>query len=989
MPRPAGARAGQLRPSRDVRATIDLPSAEREMLSRWTAHGTPARSLARTADRSAWVCYDGPATAHGMPGIQHLPGRVIADIYPRFKAMRGFQVARQAGWDCHGLPVEVAVEKELGLCGPADIQAYGVDRFIARCRESALRHVVAFADLAERMGCWVDLASAFRTMDPGYIEYVWWSVRQLFDAGLLFRDYRIGPYCPRCQTPLSPQEAGPADGGSSQPGQAVTVRFPLLTVPAGAGSQLHGADLLAWTTKPWTLPSCTGIALHPDTSYAVARRAGHGDRVVLAEEAFARVLGEGWHIAARLPGRDLAGATCRPVFGTGEHGSPRRVVTEPFVRGDVGTGLVQLTPAYGTADLAAARSHDLPVVNPLGPDGRFDPTLPLVGGVFFLDAVPVLVASLADRGLLFSAHTKNEAGAHCWRCGTPLLPYPVRSWYVRGMTAGSADLALSRTRYWGTPMPLWECGHGHLTCAGSLAELSRLADRDVTGIDPHRPEVDRIVIGCPDCGAAARRVPEIIDASFDAGAMPFARRHGPARGETAPRDRDPGRLPAQFLAEDSQQARSWRSSLQAVGRLVLDRPTFVTGLRAASVADGRGRPMRGRLGNVIQPRPVIERYGADAVRWLVAATSSRPVVTLSDDALRQVVRKVLLTYWNAAAFLLRYSDAPAAGGRRKPGGPGAPAARDRPPLDRWLLGEMNTLIGEVTTALDSFRSDLAARRIAAFVGDVSNWYLRLSRSRFRPGPVLPGHVNAGSTAAFATLHECLETLTRLMAPIAPFLADHVWGLLRSPAAPDSVHHASWPQAAPDLIDRRLAGQMTLVRRLARLGHAARADAMIKVRQPLSAALVAAPGFADLGSELRSLLADEINVRALRELAPASGDSTRGRRSAVGRDAVATVALDLTITPELRSEGLAREVVRMIQRARKSDAFDDGDQLALRWHTADAGLAAALAEHRPAISAQTRAPDFGPGQANEIPQPDIRSHVNAQLGLTVWLWRISS
>src|SRR5690242_19672227 len=496
-------------------AQVDLPALELQILTRWQDAGIFERSLKQTEGGPSWIFYEGPPTANGLPGAHHVEARTFKDLFPRFKTMQGFHVPRKGGWDCHGLPVEVAVEKELGFTGKRDIEAYGVAEFNARCRESVLRYVDAWLEMSRRMGYWADTDNAYRTMDSSYIESVWWSLKVVFDAGLLVRDYRISPYCPRCGTPLSDAELGQPDVYQPVSDPAVTVRFRLLTVPEAAPRELEGADLLVWTTTPWTLVSNTAVAVHPDATYVVARRSRDGDRVVVAEDLFAWVLGDGWHVAARFSGQALLGASYQRPFGLIDIPDAHVVVPGSFVTTDDGTGLVHLAPAFGADDMEASRAHGLPVVNPIKPDGHFEDDVPLVGGMFFKDADRRLIDDLDDRALLYYAvpswvirttAIKDKLLAENER--TNWYPATVKSGRYGEWLRNNVDWALSRTRYWGTPLPLWECAQSHLTCVGSLAELSALAGRDLTGLDPHRPYVDSVTFTCPACDGEARRVPE-------------------------------------------------------------------------------------------------------------------------------------------------------------------------------------------------------------------------------------------------------------------------------------------------------------------------------------------------------------------------------------------------------------------------------------------------------------------------------------------------
>ncbi|HEY7013303.1 MAG TPA: isoleucine--tRNA ligase [Streptosporangiaceae bacterium] len=1071
MPRPADQPAAKL-PFPELPAVVDLPAIEREVLARWQDGKVFDRSLDQTSSGQTWTFYEGPPTANGMPGTHHIEARVFKDLYPRFKTMQGFRVPRQGGWDCHGLPVEVAVEKELGLSGKKEIEAYGVAQFNARCRESVLRHVDAFEALTERMGYWVDLSHAYRTMDPSYIESVWWSLKVIFDRGLLIRDFRISPYCPRCETSLSDHEMGQPDVYQTVSDPSVTVRFPLVSLPEGANKHLQGADLLVWTTTPWTLVSNTAVAVHPDELYAIARKAGVGDKVVVADALWPRVLGDGWHVVDRVRGSELAGATYRPPLRLVQVPDAHKVVTGAFVTTEDGTGLVHLAPAFGADDMETSRVHGLPVVNPVRGDGHFEDSVPLVGGMFFKEADPVLIRDLDDRGLMFASERHEHSYPHCWRCHTPLLYYALPSWYIRTTAIkeqllaenemtnwypptikdgrygewlrNNVDWALSRTRYWGTPLPVWMCPEEHATCVGSLAELTELAGRDLSALDPHRPYVDEVTIACPECGGEAHRVPEVIDVWYDSGSMPFARLGAPHQSQ-AEFERA---YPAQFICEAIDQTRGWFYSLMAIGTLVFGRSSYENVLCLGLLVDERGRKMSKHLGNVLEPMPLMEAHGADAVRWFFAAAGS-PWATrkIGHSTLEEIVRKVLLTYWNTVSFLVLYANAAAAQGEVWSAGrlAEAPPAAERPVLDRWLLSELHALVRDVTIALDAFDSTTAGRKIATFIDDMSNWYVRRSRRRFWDGPGTPD-----GAAAFATLHECLETLTRLMAPVTPFLTDYVWGVLRADGAADSVHLASWPKEDPGLIDETLSEQMALARRLVELGRSARAAAVVRVRQPLARALIGAPGFAGLPAEIRAQVADELNVRELDTLASVAeglvdytvkpnfralggrfGKGTppvakaiqaadaaalaadlrsAGQASvmvdgapvslgpddvivtqvprsgwAVAPGAGETVALDIAITPELRREGLAREVIRLVQDARKGDGLDVSDRISLRWSTADPDLSAALTEHGTMISSEVLAVDYGPRQSDGA-DPGAREHVEADLGLVFWLRR---
>jgi isoleucyl-tRNA synthetase len=1051
-------------------AQVDLPALERQVLARWRDAGTFEQSLKQTSGGPAWTFYEGPPTANGLPGAHHVEARTFKDLFPRFKTMQGFHVPRRAGWDCHGLPVEVAVEKELGLAGKRDIEAYGVERFNERCRESVLRYVSAWLDMSQRMGYWADTEHAYRTMDPSYVESVWWSLKVIFDKGLLVRDVRISPYCPRCGTPLSDHEMGQEGVYQTVTDPAITVRFPLASVPEGAPAELAGADLLVWTTTPWTLVSNTAVAVHPEASYVVASHSPGGNRVVVAEDLAGSVLDHDWKVVARFAGQALVGARYHRPFGLKNIPDAHVVIPGSFVTTEDGTGLVHIAPAFGADDMDVSRAHGLPVVNPVKPDGHFEDDLALIGGLFFKEADPVLIGDLADRGLLFASHRHEHSYPHCWRCGTLLLYYAVPSWFIRTTAIkdqllaqnektawypatvkygrygewlrNNVDWALSRTRYWGTPLPLWECIDGHVTCAGSLSELSELAGRDLTGLDPHRPFVDTVSFDCPGCGQRARRVPEVIDVWYDSGSMPFAQHGAPQHGLA---EFEAG-YPAQFISEALDQTRGWFYSLMTVGTLVFGRSAYENVVCLGLILDESGRKMSKHVGNVLEPMPLMEEHGADALRWFFAASGSPwGDRRIGHDALNEIVRKVLLTYWNTASFLVLYANA---GGWTAADTAQAAAIADRPLLDRWVLSELHTVVRDVTGSLEAFDTAAAGRRLGGFIDDLSNWYVRRSRRRFWAGPD-----GDGGAAAFATLYECVSTLTALMAPFVPFVTDHVWGVLRQPGQPESVHLASWPSADVSLVDPVLSEQVRLVRRLVELGRSARAGASVRTRQPLSRALIGAAGFASLPDELRAEIATELNVSRLEvldaelvEFSVKPNFRALGRRFGASTPAVAaavtaapeaeiapvvlaggtfavraagfdepvtlepsdvivtqtpragwavaayggeTVAIDTTVTPELQREGLAREFVRLVADARKGDGLEVTDRIWLRWSADDPEVAAALTEHARFIAGEVLAVDFGPGTpdaAGALAGAAAREHVEEGLGLRFWLGR---
>jgi isoleucyl-tRNA synthetase len=1028
-------------PFRALPPQVDLPALEREILRRWEADKVFERSLEATAGRPQWTVYEGPPTANGRPGTHHIEARVFKDVFPRFKTMQGWHVPRRAGWDCHGLPVEIAVEQELGFAGKPDIERYGIAEFNERCRESVERHVADFSELTRRMGFWVDFSTAYWTMDPTYIESVWWSLKQIFDKGLLVEDHRVAPYCPRCGTGLSDHEV--AQGYESITDPSVYVRLPVTS-----GEWAGKADLLIWTTTPWTLPSNTAVAVHPDVTYVVART-GEGTFVV-AEPLLAAVLGDDAEVLARTTGRDWLGVRYQRPFDLvdwpeSEDGrtAGHFVVLADYVTTDDGTGLVHQAPAFGADDLAIGRANGLPVVNPIDPSGHFLPEVRLVGGHFFKAADPTLVEDLSKRGVLFREQRYEHSYPHCWRCHTPLMYYAQPSWYIRTSAIkdqllaenerthwhpetiqwgrygdwlrNNVDWALSRDRYWGTPLPIWrnDADPARMLVVGSLAELSELAGRDLSDLDPHRPFIDEITFTLPGEEGTYRRVPQVIDAWYDSGSMPFAQWGAPYRNQTE----FEAAYPAQFICEAIDQTRGWFYSLMAVGTLVFGKSSYEHVLCLGHILAEDGRKMSKHLGNILEPIPLMDRHGADAVRWfMLAGGSPWSARRVGHETLSEVVRKVLLTYWNTASFFTLYAEA--AGW--DPAAVPAPPRAERPLLDRWALATLASVTEKVTSALEDFDTQAAGRLLSTFVDDLSNWYVRRSRRRFWDG----------DPAALATLHEVLDGLTRLMAPFTPFVTEEVWARAVAPGltdSPDSVHLTSWPVVDEDARDETLVEQVALVRRLVELGRAARTSAKVRTRQPLARALVAAPGFAALPRDLVAEVADELNVQELVELSAVGGELVDvtvkvdfravGRRLGKQVQAVATavaaadpaalvaayragtaavdvdgapvplaegdlvitetpregwtvastggltVALDLALTPELERAGLFREAVRLVQEARKSSGLDVSDRIEL-WWTGAGPIAEALTEHAEQLAGEVLAVAVSAGTPGE-------------------------
>src|SRR3954453_7137569 len=848
-------------------AHVDLPALEREVIETWRDSKVFQRSIDASASGPAWTFYEGPPTANGMPGAHHVEARVFKDVFPRYRTMQGYHVPRRAGWDCHGLPVELAVEKELGFTGKPDIEAYGIAEFNAKCRANVQRHVDAFEAMSERMGYWADYEHAYWTMTADYVESVWWALKQIFDKGLLVEDYRVAPYCPRCGTGLSDHEV--AQGYEDVTDPSVYVRLPLTSGP-WAGK----ADLLVWTTTPWTLVSNTAVAVHPDVSYIVAL-ADEGAFVV-AEDLAESVLGETFTVAARYRGRELERWHYQRPFDLVPLEGANFVALAEYVSTTDGTGLVHQAPAFGAEDLATCRAYDLPVVKPVGADGHFESGLPLVGSLFFKDADEPLVADLRARGLLFRHVPYTHSYPHCWRCHTPLMYYALPAWYIRTTAIkdrllgeneatnwypstikngrygdwlnNNIDWSLSRDRFWGTPLPVWRNDEdpSRMVCVGSLAELREHSGAERA--DPHRPFVDDVTFTRPAESGTYRRVPQVIDAWFDSGSMPFAQFGAPYRNADEAR----AAYPADFICEAIDQTRGWFYSLMAVGTLVFDQSSYRNGVCLGHILAEDGRKMSKHLGNILEPIPLMDEHGADALRWFMACSgspwSSRRI---GHKVLDEIASKVIRTYWSVASFQSLYA-------RANGWAPGSGDAAALTALDRWAVARALETALEVDRALENFDTQLAGRALASYIDDLSNWYVRRSRRRFWDG----------EPAALGTLHECLHVLTLVLAPVVPFVTDQVWSALFAQSTGiESVHLAAWPTIDPASFGAGagLVAQMALVRRLIELGRSARADAKMKTRQPLRQALISAPGWSSLPDELKGQVRDELNVVALADL----------------------------------------------------------------------------------------------------------------------------
>jgi isoleucyl-tRNA synthetase len=991
---------------RPVSAELDFVAIEEAELARWKANNVFERSLKLREGAEPWVFYEGPPTANGKPGLHHVWARVYKDLFCRYQTMQGRYVSRRAGWDTHGLPVEVQVEKQLGISGKKQIEEQiGIAEFTRLCRESVLTFVGDFERLTERIGYWTDMEHAYYTFHSSYVESVWWHLKQLFDRGLLYEDLKVIPYCTRCETGLSSHELGQPGVYTDECDESCYVSLRLTDV--SDRSDLGGASHLAvWTTTPWTLLSNVAVAVNPEVTYTVV------NGIVVAKDLVESVFGEGAKGAATFLGSVLVGVHYeRPFTDVPMPGDEdvNYVVAADYVTTEDGTGLVHLAPAFGEIDRSIARENGLPTLNPVGPDGTFGAVIPWLEAKHVREANHEINDELDRRGLLIRRFDYVHSLPHCWRCGTVLIYWAKPNWYVatsnfrKEMMSENAtvdwhpahirdgrmgewlenniDWALSRDRYWGTPLPIWRCKDNHLTCVGSRAELSALAGRDLSDVEPHRPDIDEVEFACPTCDQVARRVEPVIDAWFDSGAMPAAQvgyPHVPGSAEAM-------QFPAQLVAEAIDQTRGWFYSLIAVNTIVFGAKPYEHVLCLGHIVDETGKKMSKSVGNVMDPWDVLTTRGADPLRWWMFSQGSPWTSTRAGlPAIDASFRETLATLWNTFSFFTTYASL----NKFDPNDPEIPDFAQRSAIDQWILSRMESVTETVTGALDGYEPLGGTDALTLLVDDLSNWYVRRSRRRFwRTDPKAP---RSDSLAAQATLLEVLQRLTLLLAPFCPFVTERLYQELNHVSDEDSVHLLDWPVADLSRRNESLEASMSVARRLTSLGRAARAEAGVKVRQPLSRALVFLPSSSPLppagivedelnvdvleyGRELADVLSFELvpNFRsvgprlgeAVKELKPAlaalnsvkaASDLEAGRTVsitlstgvfelgsddlelrvkgqggyAVSRDGAEVVALDLALDDELLRRGYLRDVVRQVQDLRKVSGLDVSDRIIL-------------------------------------------------------------
>jgi len=986
-----------------VSSRVSFPEIEEKILGWWKDNDIFRKSIDARRGGQRFVLYDGPPTLNGNPALHHVLTSAFKDVIPRYKVMKGYYAPRIGGWDAQGLPVELEIEKQLGISSKTQIEEYGVNRFNELCRKSVNGYLTEFEELIERIAYWVDLENAYITMNNDYIESCWWVIKRMWDKGLVYQGYKVTPHCPRCGTSLSSHEVAQGYKDDTED-PSVYIKF---KVSGKLPDSLPGDKpvyFLAWTTTPWTLPGNTALAVATDAEYVLLE--GEKDYLVMAARLVPAVGLDDYKELKKLEGTELVGVGYQPLFNPHDFSVERlrfqeggallaekadnklnyRVISGDFVTMDDGTGIVHIAPAFGEVDYEAGRDWGLDFVQQVDLQGNITGTYPF-GGKFVKDADPLILEDLQKRGLLLRSEMIKHTYPFCWRCDAPLLYYAKETWYIRTTALkdrlisgneeinwypehikygrfgdwlqNNIDWAFSRERYWGTPLPVWCCSScGNFDCIGGIAELQ---NKDgFSGfkepLDLHRPHVDEIHFKCGKCGGQMKRVPEVIDAWFDSGAMPVAQSHHPFENETLLED---GRFPADFICEAVDQTRGWFYSLHAIATLLFDRPCFRNVICLGHILDARGEKMSKRKGNVVWPFEVIKQYGADALRWYLYTGSAPGNPRQFDDRqVNEVSRRFLSTLWNVYSFFVMYANID----KYKPA-----AGKARPPeaeLDRWIISELHQLISDVDSALENYSPTDAGRKVESFVDGLSNWYVRRSRRRF-----WKSENDDDKLSAYNTLYECLVTLAKLMAPFTPFIAEELYRNLVcsiSPEAPESVHLADFPTADMGRVDGQLADDNRLAMKVCSLGRAARSKAGIKIRQPLSVIYVGVSSEREkrVLERVEPLVLEELNIKELISGTIENVASLEDSGYVVVSEAANNCALSTRITPELSAEGLAREIVHRLQTMRRSAGFEIADHI-ITYYEGEAHFVQVISGFADYIKQETLSLEINEGVPEEV------------------------
>jgi len=970
---------------REVNNKINFVQLESDILRFWKEQGIFKKSIERRKKGPHYTFYEGPPTANGSPGVHHVLSRLYKDVVCRYKTMKGYHVPRKAGWDTHGLPVELEVENSLDLTNKAQIEEYGVARFNEHCRQSALKYIEEWEAMTDRLGYWLDMADPYVTFDNNYIESCWWIIKQLWDKGLIYQGYKVTPHCPRCGTSLSSHEVAQGYRDDAED-PSIYIKFKIVPSSIEKETQLNSylppsrilnkpAFFLAWTTTPWTLPGNTALAVAPHAEYSVME--GPQDYLILATILVDGVRLEGYTTLGVILGKDLLHLEYEPLFDPHNFNVPRlnlptlheeevpehltyAVIGADFVSLDEGTGIVHIAPAFGEIDFDIGMNNGLDFIQPVDLEGRVIGTYPFAGK-FVKDADSFIIDELKSNGLLYRSEKIVHTYPFCWRCETPLLYYAKLAWYIKTTTAkenlisgnteinwypdyikhgrfgdwleNNVDWAFSRERYWGTPLNIWHCSScGNYECIGSLDDLTMRSNSSgsTTPLDLHRPYVDEITFACPKCDGKMQRVPEVIDAWFDSGAMQLAQWHYPFEN----RDRFKQNFPADFICEAVDQTRGWFYSLHAISTLLFNLPCFKNVICLGHVVDAQGEKMSKSKGNVIDPWTVFDKYGADALRWyMLVSTPGEDNHRFSTKMLEETLRKFLLTLWNTYSFFTLYANIDQFDAQHLTTTENQSEACTK--LDIWIISELNRLISVVNELMDNYNPTSAVRRIEEFVDNLSNWYVRRNRRRF-----WKSENDANKLAAYTTLYKCLVTLSHLLAPFVPFIAEELYqNLYRSVdhQGRESVHLADFPVADETKISDKLNSEVELTMRIASLGRAARAKSAIKVRQPLGKAvvIVETKGEKEALESLVKEVMEEINVKQIIVQSEASAReefTSELPNYSVASDAKYWVAINTELPPELVAEGVSREIVRHLQNMRRNAKFNITDHIITYYQT---------------------------------------------------------